>query len=252
MKFLIAVIAFSSSSFAEEQAPAPQEEGSYTDMYDKTSAPSDDVPAMEPLKIDDSEYSDGQDEQPFPFRMGPSISLTLPHFLNYSIDAIILSRWGISFNLGSASRTIDDVEISSNHIDGRIRWFPWAASFFVGVGYGRQNIAGKYTKSIEVSGKGYDVATEVSAKSSYYIPHIGWMWLGDSGFHIGVDAGAFIPQKANSSISASYATADDEVIKKLEASSEYGAVVTKIQDGVDRFTKKTLPFVTMLRIGYMF
>lgn len=200
-------------------------------------------------------------------KFGPSVSIGFPHPISINGDYVTPDN---QFSLGAAygflpTQTIKvgadktPVSISMWSADLRGRWHPWKGSFFVGALFGRQSITGSTTQNLDVSSLGIPgvttapVTIEANLASFYATPHLGWMWIFNSGIFMGLDAGVQFGFGSETTIETS--SSDPLVGVALELVKllpKYQSMKARTEDGLNKLGNSSLPYITLFKIGYLF
>lgn len=184
-----------------------------------------------------------------PHLFGLHASLGLPHPINYGLNYVMPNRmFSFEFSTGSFGVKTNDVDISLQNLEVGARWHPFTGSFFVGALFGNQKISGKKSERITDSGSGisYDVDAEVEVKSNYITPHLGWMWGGgSSGFFMMFEMGVQSPSGVKSEFSSN-------APGLIQNEQEYINLKKDVEDGGDKVGNTSLPYVALLKLGWLF
>jgi hypothetical protein len=181
-------------------------------------------------------------------RIGPTVALGFPHPLTYGLDALWNDTVSGGFSIGNFETKAQDVEIGISNWDLRARWHPFGGSFFLGAAYGNQTIDAKLKKDIEVGTTKVSTSLKLKVETTYLTPHLGWFAVWDSGFTLGTEFGY---QMALSS-----KTKDLDVTFEGGAdpsgSDEFRKNADDIKKGAEQFGKVSIPYLTLLRLGWLF
>lgn len=192
------------------------------------------------------------------FRIGVTSALEIPHIINVGIDSLIYQKFGVGLNYGSVTRNLSGIDVAIKHADLRFRYFPWGGSFFAGLGVGQHTLSGEKNKDITITsaaGTSLKAPTSIklTAKANYVMPHIGWFAVWDPGFTVGLDLGWMVPSgvktSAETSVNNTPNAADEATVR---SSAEFAKSQKDLDDSVEAYAKKSQPFVTMMRVGWMF
>lgn len=178
-----------------------------------------------------------------PHRFGFFGALTIPHVINYGLDYRHSSQsWGASIATGGYSLDLDDVsaDLSNYEISGR--YFPWNGSFFAGLAFGNHIVKAEKTEVIQ----GQNVTIKAKVDANYVTPQIGWHWSTDWGLTWGFEIGAVASLGADAKVEEGsnnpLITNDPEYIQNKKDAEALAK----------DFGDKTLPYLTLLRLGYQF
>ena len=176
--------------------------------------------------------------------------------MDYGLDATWDRSFGGGFAIGRFKRDVNaDTKIELYNWDARLRWFPWQGSFFLGAAFGNQGIVGQTTTKIKTSSGGVD--TEIPAtirlavKSTYLTPHLGWFATWDCGFTLGFELGYQMPLSSKSDLQIglkNMSAAGEDAIKNTDS---YKKAEKDVTSAAESFGKKPVPYVNLLRIGWL-
>lgn len=184
-----------------------------------------------------------------PFRVGPTVSFTIPHLLNYGIEGTWNKTFGGGITFSDFSQEVEDIELGIGHWDVRFRWHPFQGSFFVGAAYGNQTLGAKLTTDLDVSGTQVPATFDINVNTTFLTPHLGWFATWDSGFTLGFELGYQMAMSAD---------ADDTQITlggvntaAAEQSEDYKKNKKDIEDQAELIGEKSLPYLALLKLGWM-
>ncbi len=171
-------------------------------------------------------------------------SLGVPHPLNYGLNYIHSSGlFSAEFSMGSFKHKIQDVDAKLENMEIGLRWHPWRGSFFVGMLLGQHTVTA--TKTETVTGIG-SVTGTAKVKADYLTPHVGWMWgMEGGGFFGGFEIGYQSPMNAK----VEY---NDNAPAGATLFSEYNEFRKDVQDQGEKYGKMGLPYLALLKIGWLF
>jgi hypothetical protein len=183
-------------------------------------------------------------------RIGLSYGISFPHFTEYGLDYLTLNKF-FSFSgiLGGAKAKMGggvSTEISSQ--DLRVRWHPFASSFFFGVGYGIQTIGLQATTTSNST----TAVTKLKIKGNYMLPHIGWFRVWDIGLTMGFDLGYLRPSGVTSTLDTDTPGATQAERDALLASTEYQKSKKDIEAAGKLLGSVSIPYLTLFKIGWVF
>lgn len=229
-----------------EAAPTPPPEGE-PDTSAMDSRSPDEIVEAKMKEFEELE------NPPSSFLYGITGALEFPHVLNFGLESMIDRKWGVSLNYGSISRNINGIDVGMKHYDVRLRYHPWKSSFFAGLALGQHLLTGEKSRDITYSGSTHPVLTtiKVNAKSNYVIPQIGWFSVWDAGFTIGFDLGVLVPTGARTNSEASFSNLPDGTESAIREDADFIKVQSDVEDTSKSYTKRPLPFLTMMRVGWM-
>jgi hypothetical protein len=190
------------------------------------------------------------------FRVGPSVALGLPHPLTGALDIVYADLVGLSLSAGRSGTELDKTELEIRNWDLTLRWFPFRGSFFFGAAYGQQGIVGKRTVDLEVDASGVPLTVPTTLRleieSTYLTPQLGWFARWDSGFTLGFDFGLQMPSGAKSELQTSFANVSAASEAAVITSEDYIKNKKDVEDAAEMIGKQALPYITFLRMGWLF
>jgi hypothetical protein len=190
------------------------------------------------------------------FRMGPSVALGLPHPLTGALDIVYADLVGLSLSAGRSGTELDKTELEIRNWDLTLRWFPFRGSFFFGAAYGQQGIVGKRTVDLEVDASGVPLTVPTTLRleieSTYLTPQLGWFARWDSGFTLGFDFGLQMPSGAKSELQTAFANVSAASEAAVITSEDYIKNKKDVEDAAEMIGKQALPYITFLRMGWLF
>jgi hypothetical protein len=120
-----------------------------------------------------------------PLELGPKLLIgVLPAV---SIEGKLWNLFGFNVDV----TWLPTISISGTSVgmlgwDADVRWFPFKGAFFIGGGIGNLSVTASQTKDI----LGTSVTATANITDLFVLAHIGWRWVGHSGFFWGMDIGA--------------------------------------------------------------
>jgi hypothetical protein len=169
--------------------------------------------------------------------IGPKLSIISVPTPSIGLEAKLLgNRLGLSFDYDLLPDVdIDEVEVSYTDWNLGAKWYPWQRSFFVGAAFGR--------RTFEATATATEAFVTETAKAgvttTYLAPEIGWRWVWNSGFFMGMDIGYQIVLSSDVTLEAS-----DAVYLSEEKEN--------VDDAADELGKIGFPIVSLLQVGYFF
>lgn len=148
-----------------------------------------------------------------------------PHF-SFGIDSGGLFLDRLLLDNGRKQRGVTN-SIGMIAFEGRGRWHPSGDGFFLGLAAGWQNLT--------VTGLNGDPSAAASIRGSYTTPHLGWLWVMNSGVSLGSEIGVQIPF--------------------FRTMTTFG-MTTQDRDsahsGMARYGTAVLPYINFIKFGYSF
>ena len=109
-------------------------------------------------------------------------------------------------------------------------WFPWSQRYYVGAAFGTRTFQATATESIT------GLLGKVEVKSTYIAPEIGWRFIWESGFFMGIDLGWQI-------ITSDTATFDIPAAMPPQDKQD-------LVDAADDIGKTGFPVVSLFQVGF--
>ena len=190
--------------------------------------------------------------------LGITLSGEFPHPIFVDIEDRLSPAFDIALGGGGLSLGFNSngtpIQASVNAVDLRAHWRPFDGAFFMGFALGIQNLSATATKSIPVPTVG-SLNTNVALKltSFYLTPHLGWEWVTSGGFAFGLDFGWQFPFAPSTTVTVtSDQTLTQSVLNLIEQTAEYQSLNSNVSDAGDKIGKISIPYITVLRLGYFF
>lgn len=178
-----------------------------------------------------------------PVLIGPKLTLiALPVPFQAGLETKIFNWFGFSFDYGMIpSVGISGVNISASTYQFAARFYPFRGSFYLGAGWGQRKLTGKKDDTIQ----GYPVSVEVNVTSQLFTPQMGWRFVWNSGWFMGIELGWEVASGADTKITTnapSAVTTDPTYLKNYDDVTKAG----------NQIGSAGLPHVTLLQFGYFF
>jgi hypothetical protein len=166
--------------------------------------------------------------------IGPKLSILSIPTPSIGVEAKLMgNRLGFSFDYDLMPNVdLMDVEVGYTDWNLAAKVYPWQGSFFVGAAFGSRSFWAKATEATS----GYVVKAEVATK--YLAPEIGWRFVWNGGFFMGMDLGYQIVLSNSVTVKAGDYSLSQES--------------KDVQDAADDLGKIGFPIVTLLQAGYFF
>lgn len=128
-----------------------------------------------------------------------------------------------------------------SNLELQLRYHPNATAFFWGLAAGNHIVT--VTKTQTISGQ--SVSGEAKINAGYVTPELGWIATWNSGFTLGFELGWLVPT-SNTTDFSSNAPA------MVQSTPEYIKLKKDVEDQGDQLGKSGVPYVTVLRLGWVF
>jgi hypothetical protein len=182
-------------------------------------------------------------------RLGLSAALTAPHIIEYGLDYFTPDNmFSSSFVVGGYTFKTGTVSAGISSYDLRGRWHPFMGSFFLGLAYGSQKISIEAKDVVNT----FDTIVKLDIKSAYVMPHLGWFAAWDSGFTLGFELGMIMPSGVSSSLTTDIPAASASQRAAIEATNDYIKMKTDAESAGDKLGKTSIPYLTLLKLGWVF
>jgi hypothetical protein len=169
------------------------------------------------------------------FSITPSVNLLdFPHPFDGAVELVFSEAIGIKYS--QSFRPHGNIDGDKADIDNRsiaIRSYSGGGPFWFGLAYGHHEINVQRNDQVN----GFDTNIYASVESDYVSPMIGWKWVYDSGFTVGVELGWIFPFNSKSDVNA------DEQYRQQRSDA---------QDQAEKYGKNGLPTVSLLELGWTF
>lgn len=189
-------------------------------------------------------------------RFGPSVAVGIPHPLTAAVDFVYADWISLSVGAGRAGTKLDETELEIRNWDVTARFFPFHGSFFIGAAYGNQGIVGKMKTDLDVESGGVALTVPTTIRleieSKYLTPQIGWFARWDSGFTLGFDLGLQMPSGASSKLQTSFENVSAASEAAVVNSDDYKKNKKDVEDAAEMIGKKAIPYITLIRLGWLF
>jgi hypothetical protein len=145
-----------------------------------------------------------------------------------------------------------DAKMDLRAIQGVFRWYPFGGAFYLGGGLGYQNFQGSYGETVD----GGALRIDADMSGPFLVPQMGWMWITDSGFAVGLGLGLQIPIPKEPVVTATYngqpvpaqptSSVPQDVIDRANTNSDNVRTLAKL------IVRYPFPEIDLLRIGVFF
>ncbi|HVT09125.1 MAG TPA: hypothetical protein VHO67_16810, partial [Polyangia bacterium] len=145
-----------------------------------------------------------------------------------------------------------DAKLDLKAMQGVFRWYPFGGSFFLGAGLGYQNFEASFGETVD---NGH-LNVKADMSGAFFIPQVGWMFIGDSGLCFGINLGLQIPIPKEPVVTATY---NGQPVPSQPTSSVPQDVIDQAQSNVDSvrsvakfIVRYPFPEIDFLRLGLFF
>lgn len=192
-----------------------------------------------------------------PVRVGPTLAIGFPHVVNYGIDVLWENMIGFAIATGKTKvETFKPLSAEISNLDARLRWFPFKSSFFLGAAYGTQKVSANAVMNLKttIGGTVMKVPTEfeAEAETTYWTPHLGFFSIWDIGLTIGFELGAQLAVKSHTELDVTFKNLSAAQEAEMKSSKVYLEQKEKTREALKKIASETIPYVTLIRVGYMF
>jgi hypothetical protein len=175
------------------------------------------------------------------------------------IEGEVMVKLGSSLALGLKGGYLPELsapggiaKLDLKAIEGTLRWFPGQGVFFLGAGFGYQNLQASLSEPVD-----YSELTITADMSGFFVsPHLGVLWISQSGFALSFSVGVQIPIPRDPVVSATYG---GQPVPTQPTSTVPQSVIDQAKSNEDdvrslaRFiVKYPFPNIDLLRIGFFF
>lgn len=187
-------------------------------------------------------------KEPDPFRVGVLLGLvSIPRPINveFSLKPNAFVGLGVGFSM-LPEVTFEDVSSRMTAFNAVGRIFPFQGAFYLGLGAGLQNIVVEGEDTID--GDSYTGSVDHSA--FFLTPQVGWLWVWDSGFALGMNVGVQIPITSTPDVRVRDARGQE--IDPNDVGPGAVELRDDASDVAEYLGKLPLPAVDLLKIGFYF
>lgn len=164
---------------------------------------------------------------------GPRLSIVNVPMPSIGLEVKAFNLFGASFDYG----ILTDITVSSAtlsidnwHVGAKV--YPFQGSFFLGARLGKRTIKATYTETR----LGASVTGSAEVDSTYLGPELGWRWVWDSGFFMGLDLGWQFSMSSSKTESPTVNLLSPDNQSKLRDAEDYG--------------RWLLPSLGLLQVGF--
>jgi hypothetical protein len=204
--------------------------------------------AVKTEKANEQKYANSYGKKNRPlgdFLVGPYATVVaLPRPFTFGLEAKWNDWLGLSAGYGFLPQIsiISSVKTKLTGYDVRLKFYPFQGSFFLGLAYGSQTLTGNMTQTIS----GVVTTGTVVQDNQFIGPHLGWNWIWDCGFFMGMDLGVQLSMNRKTTFT------DNSNNPTVQNSAEYLALKKDILDAAELVGKTPFPILSLVKIGYFF
>ncbi len=172
---------------------------------------------------------------------GPSLHIGLPHPFNIGLVYLHSSKhFSAEANWGQIDVDYEGTDTNLHNKEINLRYHPTSQAFFIGLGYGQQDIELKKVETVSAQ----KVQARVKFDSNYWLPHVGWMTnTQDGGFFWALELGWQIPTNGKTRITTNV---------DLTGNPDYDDLIKDVTDTVDKVGKSSIPNIAVIKFGWLF
>jgi hypothetical protein len=186
------------------------------------------------------------------FRIGASAMVGIVHPVNLAIDAKLGQRLSLGAAGGVLNLSGSGVNVRIINYEGRARFHPFAGPFFLGAIVGNQVLSASAGASAMLGSESVQLEASLTTRTVYATPHLGWMWLIGK-FLFGLEAGWQFPLSNTSSFNVSVSDSQYQpYLDQIKGTPEYQKLQSDAENLGNQVGGRSLPYFTLLRIGFMF
>lgn len=163
---------------------------------------------------------------PIPFRFG--IESKWKDILGLSAD------WGFFPSL-----TFSDTRVGYTGWNVAAKVYPFQRALYIGCGFGQLSFTGSRTGTFGVQSGTITIAVNATLLT----PHLGWRWIGKSGFFYGFELGAQF------TLSSTANTTQDN--PAIVGQPGYAEAIDSVNSAANTLARQTLPILTIAQFGWM-
>ncbi len=189
-----------------------------------------------------------REKPPEPLRVGVLLGLvSVPRPINVEVSLKPNEFLGLGVGFSMIPEvTISDFSANMYAVNAVGRIFPFQGAFYLGLGAGIQTMGVEADDVIQ--GERYTGSVDHTA--FFLTPQLGWLWIWDSGFALGLNVGVQVPVTSSPDVRV-HDSAGNEVDP-----NDYGQRAVELRDDVSDVAKYLgffpLPAVDLLKIGFFF
>lgn len=193
-----------------------------------------------------------------PLRGGATLGVQFPHLWDVALEMRIFGSIGLGVGggkvekvrvpeLGSTSGALTHVGVT--HVEGRVAWFPWAESFFIGFLFGHQKLEIWGSGDMDIYGFKIPLQAHLKMSSSYITPHFGWQKIFPSGFVVGSEIGIQLPFEASPTFSYTLSTHPNLPKELYTEDPTYKKTKQDVEEAIKIFGQTAVPYWKLIKIG---
>jgi hypothetical protein len=171
------------------------------------------------------------------------VSIPRPINLELSIKPNELLGFGVGYSMFPAIE-INNVKPGMQAFNAVGRIFPFQGAFYVGIGVGYQMIDVVATDEID----GEEVTATIEESNLFITPQVGWLWIWDSGFALGINAGVQFALSSDPKV----VLTDDRGREIRGPSGEERELQDDVKNLGELIADIPIPAVDLLKLGFYF
>lgn len=188
------------------------------------------------------------EKKPNPFRFGFLVGIvSLPRPINVEVTA----KPNDFFSVGLGFSMIPKIKVSNgagdlNAFNAVGRVFPFGGSFYVGAAVGRQSLSLEADDTVD----GEHITASAEHASLFVTPQVGWLFVWDSGFTLGINVGAQIALSSSPKVRLRNDRGVE--IDPTETGPDADELRDNVRTASRYLARYPLPNLDLLKIGFLF
>lgn len=180
-----------------------------------------------------------------PISVTPSLNLlNFPHPAEAAVEVIFSKAFSIKYSKSlEPSFKVDGSEADLDNQSFGIRAYPGQGAMFFGLAYGKHEVNANRYENIN----GFDTNIYAHAEAEYVTPSVGWKWVYESGFTVGLEFGWLFPFNGNAQVSS-----NQDLNPLVNGNDEYQQNRRDVEDAARKYVNNGLPSIGLLEIGWTF
>lgn len=210
-----------------------------------------DVPFSEGISLEPAAVAESPPTiapKPTPFRLGFLVGVvSFPRPINVEL-AVKPNDW---FSVGAGFSMIPKIKVSNGagemsafNAVGRV--FPFGGSFYIGAAAGRQSLSIEADDTVE----GEHVTASAEHATLFVTPQVGWLFVWDSGFTLGINVGAQFSLGATPKVRVRNDSGVE--VDPTEVGPDAEEMRENVRKAGRYLARYPLPSVDLLKVGFLF